>query len=72
MVWLAERPPRLLEALLIDRLNDHVGNLFGLLSLVHRHREIWLAYERLKSDDGRTRNHALEFIDNTLRPCAGR
>ncbi|HEX2464302.1 MAG TPA: HEAT repeat domain-containing protein [Thermoanaerobaculia bacterium] len=68
VVWLAERPPRLLEALLIDRLNDHVGNLFGLLSLVHRHREIWMAYERLKSDDGRTRNHALEFIDNTLRP----
>ena len=68
VVWLAERPPRLLEALLIDRINDHVGNLFGLLSLVHRHREIWLAYERLKSDDGRTRNHALEFIDNTLRP----
>jgi AAA family ATP:ADP antiporter len=68
VVWLAQRPPRLLEALLIDRLNDHVGNLFGLLSLVHRHREIWLAFERLKSDHGRTRNHALEYIDNTLRP----
>ena len=66
--WLAPKPPSLLEALLIDRLNDHVSNIFGLLSLVHRHREVWLAFERLKSDDGRTRNHALEYIDNTLRP----
>jgi AAA family ATP:ADP antiporter len=68
VLWLAARPPRLLEALLIDRLNDHASNIFGLLSLVHRHRELWLAFERLKSDDGRTRNHALEYVDNTLRP----
>jgi hypothetical protein len=66
--WLGAKPPSLLEALLIDRLNDHVGNIFGLLSLVHRHREVWMAFERLKSDDGRIRNHALEYIDNTLRP----
>jgi HEAT repeat protein len=68
VVWLASQPPRLVEALLIDRITDHTKNLFGLLSLVHRHREIWMAYERLKSGDGRVRNHALEYVDNTLRP----
>jgi ATP:ADP antiporter, AAA family len=72
VAWRARRPPRLLEHLLIDRLNDHVKNLFGLLSLVHRHGEIWMAFEQLRSDDLRTRNHALEFVDNTLRPAVRR
>jgi len=68
VVWLAPRAPSLVEALLIDRMTDHVKNVFGLLSLVHRHREVWMAFERLGSDDGHTRNHALEYVDNTLRP----
>jgi hypothetical protein len=68
VVWRAGRPPRLLEDLLIDRMTDHVKNIFGLLSLVHRPTEIWMAFDQLRSDDLRTRNHALEFVDNTLRP----
>jgi AAA family ATP:ADP antiporter len=68
VMWRGEQPPRLVQDLLIDRLNDHLRNVFGLLSHVHRPHEIWMAYEQLRSDDARTRNHALEFIDNTLRP----
>jgi AAA family ATP:ADP antiporter len=67
-VWRGPRRPRLLEQLLVDRMADHAKNLFGLLSLVHRHRELWLAFEQLRSDDLRTRNHAIEFLDNTVRP----
>jgi hypothetical protein len=68
VVWRPGHQPRLLEQLLVDRLSDHVKNLFGLLSLVHRHREMWMAFEQLRSDDLRTRNHAIEYLDNTVRP----
>jgi len=72
LVWRAPRPARLLEQLLIDRMTDHVKNLFGLLSLVHRPREVWMAYEQLRSGDLRVRSHALEFLDNTLRATVRR
>jgi AAA family ATP:ADP antiporter len=72
VVWRDGCQPRLLEQLLVDRLSDHAKNLFGLLSLVHRHREMWMAFEQLRSDDLRTRNHAIEYLDNTVRPTVRR
>jgi AAA family ATP:ADP antiporter len=68
VAWPEGRPPRLLEQLLVDRMTDHAKNMFGLLSLVHRHRELWMAFEHLRSDDARTRNHAIEYLDNLMRP----
>jgi AAA family ATP:ADP antiporter len=66
VIWLSEPGPCLLQQLLIDRMNDHAHNLFGLLSLILSHRDTWMAYEQLKSRDRRRRSHAVEYLDNAL------
>ena len=66
--WALPSKPSLLQHLLIDRMKEHLENLFGLLALVYRGREVWSSYDRLRAAHGATRGHALEYLDNSLRP----
>ena len=58
--------PHLLERLLTDRMDDHISNIFRLLSLIHRQRDIRAAYQSLQSERPDRRAHALEYLDNLL------
>ncbi len=60
------RDPSLLERLLCERMDDHVRNIFGLLSLIYPPADIWAAHRGLTGDHARMRGHALEYLDNTL------
>ncbi|MFQ5526675.1 MAG: MFS transporter [Thermoanaerobaculia bacterium] len=62
----APRPTRLLEQLLESRAESHLGNIFGLLSLLYAPEPIWAAHRSITFQDRSTRAHALEFLDNTL------
>ncbi len=64
--WMSDQNPNLLQQLLIDRLTEHIDNLFALLSLVHPRRESSTAYEQLQSTDKRLRGNALEYLHNSL------
>ena len=70
--WRSQRPPTLLQELLMDRLSDHSANLFALLSMVESRHERLTAFEQLKSSDTRMRGHALEYLDNSLPPSIRR
>lgn len=58
--------PNLVERLLAERLERHLQNLFGLLAVSHPPRDVWAAYRSLTSGQAALRNHALEYLDNTL------
>jgi AAA family ATP:ADP antiporter len=58
--------PSLLYQLLLERMADHLRNLFGLLGLLHTPGPIWAAHESLVSGRAALRAHALEYLDNTL------
>ncbi len=58
--------PHLLERLLADRMDDHTGNVFRLLGLIHPQRDIRAAYQGLASERPDRRAHALEYLDNLL------
>ena len=61
-----QRDPTLLEKLLLEGLNDHVQNIFGLLALQAPAESIWAAYRGLCARARGTRGNALEYLDNTL------
>ena len=56
----------LLCRLLNDRLDGHLQNIFGLLTMLHPPEHIRAAYRNLASAGSATRGHALEYLDNTL------
>lgn len=56
----------LLERLLADRMGDHAANIFNLLALLHRPRDIRAAHRGLISQRPGLRAHALEYLDNLL------
>ncbi len=65
--WQASgRVPTLLQQALAERMTTAVGNVFGLLSLVHPSRDVEAAHRSLLSRDPRLRANALEYLDNTL------
>lgn len=67
--WIDDRrDPSLLEQLLIEAMRDHLVKAFGLIALTHDPEQIWPAYRGLLSPRRELRSHALEFLDNTLRP----
>jgi AAA family ATP:ADP antiporter len=66
VVWQKSADPHLLERLLSDRMDDHVNNMFGILALVHKRRDIRAALRGLWSEATRQRATALEFLDNVL------
>ncbi|MGH9465020.1 MAG: Npt1/Npt2 family nucleotide transporter [Thermoanaerobaculia bacterium] len=61
-----EASPNLLHSLLAERLEDHLRNLFGLLSLLHPERDVWAAYHGLTSGEPGLASRALEYLDNLL------
>ncbi len=63
-----DRDPSLLEQLLIESLEDHLRNLFGLLALRGSTEHLWAAYRSLHSGRKPARSHALEYLDNALDP----
>jgi ATP:ADP antiporter, AAA family len=63
-----DRDPSLLEQLLIEGMKDHLVQAFGLVALTHDPERIWPAYRGLVAARRELRSHALEFLDNTLRP----
>lgn len=65
-------PPTLLHDLLSDRLRTQIDQIFGLLALVHDPKDMRAARNGLLSGDRHRRNHALEYLDNTLRGETGR
>lgn len=66
--WMVATRPSLVQHLLIDRLTEHVENLFALLSLIHPRRESSRVFEQLRSTDRRLRGHALEYLHTSLAP----
>ncbi|HVS01495.1 MAG TPA: Npt1/Npt2 family nucleotide transporter, partial [Thermoanaerobaculia bacterium] len=65
--WLGTDPgPELVEQLLAERLEEHLGNLFGLLAVHHPAAPMRGAHRSLVSGQARLRSHALEYLDNTL------
>lgn len=65
--WREDRhAPDLLERLLAERMEDHLRNLFGLLSLILPATHIRAAHRSLVSTNPALRAHALEYLDNTL------
>ena len=65
--WREERhSPDLLERLLAERMEDHLRNLFGLLSLILPATHVRAAHRSLVSTNSALRAHALEYLDNTL------
>jgi len=65
--WQASgRVPTLLQQTLAQRMTTAVGNVFGLLSLIHPSRDVEAAHRSLLSRDSRLRANALEYLDNTL------
>lgn len=64
--WVPTKPPSLLQQLLLDRMAEHAGNLFGLLALVLHHEEAQTAYAQLRNDNPRQRSLAIEYLDNAL------
>lgn len=71
VVW-TQRPPSLLQELLADRLRGQVDLIFGLLAVLYDARDMAAARRGLLSGHATERNHALEYLDNTLRSEAGR
>ena len=67
VVWESETlEPDLVDRLLGERLEEQLNNLFGLLAVVHPPRHIWASHRSLLSRQAALRNHALEYLDNTL------
>jgi hypothetical protein len=65
--WLETDPgPELVEQLLAERLEEHLGNLFGLLAVHHPAAPMRGAHLSLVSGQPRLRSHALEYLDNAL------
>ena len=64
--WRGSTPAALLQQILIDRMGDHSQNLFRLLAILLDDRQAAQAFEQLRSQDARVRNHALEYVDNGL------
>lgn len=62
----APGPTMLLEQLLESRAQDHLTNVFGLLSLVYPPTHIWAAHRSLTQRRQEGHAHALEYLDNTL------
>ena len=58
--------PSLVERLLAERLDGHLRNLFGLLAVIYPPRDVWGSYRSMTSGQTALRNHALEYLDNTL------
>jgi hypothetical protein len=61
-----DEEPELLDRLLAERLEEHLRNIFGLLSLIHRPADIWAAHRTLAGRNEAPNSHALEYLDNTL------
>ncbi len=67
VVWESDTlEPDLVDRLLGERLEEQLNNLFGLLAVVHPPRHIWASHRSLLSRQAALRNHALEYLDNTL------
>ena len=67
VVWTSEDDdPTLVDKLLIEALADDLYNVFGLLALKYPARDVWAAHLSLASGQVALRNHALEYLDNTL------
>jgi AAA family ATP:ADP antiporter len=58
--------PSLVDRLLAERLEGHLRILFGLTAILYPPRDIWASYRSLLSGQAALRNHALEYMDNTL------
>jgi hypothetical protein len=65
VVWTGtDDVPGLLDRLLAERMEDHLQNVFGLLSLLHPPRDVRAAHRSLLG--AASRSHALEYLDNVL------
>ena len=58
--------PSLVERLLAERLDGHLHNLFGLMTVMYPPKDVWASYRSLTSRQPALRTHALEYLDNTL------
>ena len=58
--------PSLVDRLLGERLDGHLRILFGLTAIAYPPRDVWAAHRSLVSGRVALRNHALEYLDNTL------
>ncbi len=56
----------LLERVLQERLDDHIGRIFRLLGLQYPPRDIYNAYAATTSENRSIRANAVEFLDNIL------
>jgi AAA family ATP:ADP antiporter len=61
-----EEEPSLLDRLLDERMADSLNNVFRLLAMLHPPDGIRAAHRSLISGQPALRNHALEYLDNTL------
>ncbi len=62
----AEEEPNLLQALLAERLEEHLHNLFGLLALLYPARDVWAAHRSVASGDPALVSRTLEYLENLL------
>ncbi len=58
--------PDLVERLLGERVEEHLGNVFGLVAALFQPRDVWAAHRSLTSGTAGLRSHALEYLDNAL------
>ena len=64
--WREDAAPGLLEKLLVERMEDHVADLFGLLALIQPPENIRPSHHSLTSGQPALRARALEYLDNAL------
>ena len=58
--------PILVQQLFVDRMQQSMDTIFGMLDLIHPPRDVRAAYQGLMSRDAGLRTHALEYLDNSL------
>jgi ATP:ADP antiporter, AAA family len=61
-----EHQPTLLERLLAERMTESVGNIFGLLALLHDRMHILDAHRSVISGNAGMHTNAIEYLDNVL------
>ena len=64
--WREDAAPGLLDRLLVERMQGHLADLFGLLALIHPPENIRPALHSLISGQPTLRANALEYLDNSL------
>jgi AAA family ATP:ADP antiporter len=62
----ADASARLLDELLVDKVEQALDRAFRLLEVIHRREDILRARAAISSGDGRMRAHGVEFIDTLL------